>query len=319
LPRNPSEDAQRGTDRHAVAAEGLRHEERRAILLASLPAEDQPLVESWWDFARAVARRFTKVDSAGVEARIALSRGRHGSCDLYICGTNTSGLRELVVADLKNQPPGKARWNLQLADYADGLLGSLGGCTQVTVAIVSRAGVDEHTYEHGEHEALIEQIRRIEDAATAKDARKIPGPACAYCLAASQCEARTAVAVQATALIDPVGAIGALLPEQRTELLDRLILAADRLAEATSAIKAAIRDGSLEVPGYRAIHSARTEWSESARLGVLALAVTDEQRDALTPLVSVAKARQILGKDKDVDRFTEKHPGTPSVRRAKDV
>lgn len=319
------EDAARGNARHAAGARGLSDIEARPAILATLMPEDQALVETWWGYLDGKVRAAKRIGEGGTETRLALRGGRTGTCDAWMLWRSDAEELVLTVADLKGQPPGRARWNLQLADYVDGLRSLLVDCAvdRVEVAIVSRAGVDEHAYAEGEHEALVERIAKIIDAAKAEGAPRRPGEHCTYCRAAATCPARREVAAQTAALLptmgDPVAALAMLAPEARTDLLDRLGLAVDRLTEAQTAIKAAIRDGALEVPGYRAVPSTRAEWADApaARMAILhAGTAKGIAPDELAPLCGVSKARGLLGAE-IVDPLTERRPGTPSVRRVK--
>lgn len=175
----------------------------------------------------------------------------------------------------------------------------------------------------GEHADLVATIDRVLAACQADGAERRPGDDCTYCRASDACEARRAAAVRTAglmaALSDPVGFVAALLPEQRTATLDAIAQAAKALGEAEDAIKAKIRDGSLDVPGYRLIPTTRQEWADSAaaRLACLAAAQAKGIDFAeLTPLISAKAATGLLGKEV-VDPLTERKAGTPSVRRMK--
>jgi hypothetical protein len=318
-PQAADADADRGTQRHAAAAEGLRTRERRSAILAGLDPSDAILVESWWGYWDGKIDGSARVIAAGVEDRVEIPGGRFGSVDAWMLWADSSGAHVLTVADLKGTPPGRARYNLQVADYCHGLASSLPHViNHRDVAIVSRAGVDEHRYEDGEHAARITEISNILSACQAESAPKIPGPGCTYCRAAESCEARRAIAVQASALADPVGAIMSLEPAQRTDLLDRLSLAVDRLTEARDTIKAEIREGRLEVPGYKTVPSSREAWKNPDDARAVLLAKFAERSAELTPLVSPSNAASLLGKEAISD-LIERKPSTPSVRRMKGI
>lgn len=316
-PEESSDAAAAGNVRHAAACAGLLSAERRPILLSDLPADDRPLVESWWSYWDAKVAAAASIEAAGAETPVILAEGRTGTADGWMVWRDQAGARILTVADLKNQPPGRARWNLQIADYLDGLEMKLGGAfDQREVCIVSRGGTDEHRFEQGEHAQRVAQIARILMAARREDAPRVPGNHCAYCRGASACTARTAVAIQATAIANPVAVIGALEAAQRTDLLDRLSLAADLLEEARDKIKAAIRDGSLEVPGYRLTPTTREAWTNEADARAVLTAQHPEKADDLCALCSPSQAAKLLGKNA-VESLVERKPGTPSVRRVK--
>lgn len=321
-PQEQDDDTERGAARHAAAAEGLRNPERRPLLLAALLEEDRPVVSSWWDYWSAKVAGAHSVGKGGVESMVEMADHRHGRCDSWLCWVAHGGTTVLTVADLKGTPPGRARWNLQLADYAAGICHGLGEEHQpdrIELALVSRAGVDEWALSHDEMADRQQVINRIRDACLRAGAPRIPGAACTHCRAAATCATRTAVAVQATALADPVAAISALEPAQRTDLLDRLLLAVDRLSEAADAIKAGIRAGNLEVPHYRSIPKQVQEWRDAAaaRDAVLTLAQAAGLPAAdVTPLVSASKAAALLGKDA-IASLIERRAGTFQVRRIK--
>lgn len=330
-PEEDSADAAAGSLRHDAAAAGLREPDRRPELLAGLPVEDQALVESWWSYWHRVQATMAVAPGTevlgGVEDRVELPGGRFGSCDAWLAWVHPDGHEVLVVGDLKGQPPGRARYNLQLADYARGLDMRLGHAAgrqrQIIVTLVSRSGVDEHAYGDGEHAALVARIEKVLDDCQKPDAPRTPGDGCTYCRARESCDARRAMAVRQStlmqALADPVSYITAMEPEQRTAALDSLCQAAKALGEAEDAIRSAIKAGTVEVPGYRLIPSTRQEWADSAaaRLAVLAAAQARGIDAAeLTPLVSAKTATGLLGKEV-VEPLTQRVPGTPSVRRMK--
>lgn len=316
-PQESRDDATAGNVRHAAACAGLLSAERRPALIADLPADDRPLVEAWWTYWDAKVSGAVSIEAAGAETAVALSDQRHGTTDGWMLWRDQNNARILTVSDLKNQPPGRARWNLQVADYLDGLATQVGGTIDHReVCIVSRAGTDEHRYDRGEHEQRVEQIARILAASHRADAPRIPGNHCTYCLGSSACTARTAVAIQATAITNPIAIIGALEPAQRTDLLDRLSLAADLMEEARDKIKAAIRDGSLEVPGYRLTPTTREAWSDEATARAVLTAKHADKADELTALCSPSQAAKLLGKAA-LDGLIDRKPGTPSVRRMK--
>jgi len=330
-PEEDSADAAAGTLRHDAAAAGLREPDRRPELLAGLPVDDQALVEAWWSYWHRVQATMAVAPGTevlgGVEDRVELPGGRFGSCDAWLAWVHPDGHEVLVVGDLKGQPPGRARQNLQLADYVRGLELRLGNAAgrkrQVIVALVSRAGVDEHAYADGEHDDLVVRIEQVLADCQKPDAPRTPGEGCTYCRAREVCEARRALAVRQSALMqalaDPVAYIAAMATDQRTAALDSLCQAAKALGEAEDAIKAAIKAGTIEVPHYRLIPSTRQEWADgaAARLAVLA-AAQGKGIDAaeLTPLVSAKVAAGLLGKEV-VEPLTQRVPGTPSVRRMK--
>lgn len=325
-PEIEDEDTARGNARHDAGSAGLRDADRRPLLLADLAPDDQQLVATWWGFWDGKVAQAKATADGGVETKLALRGGRSGTCDAWALWRSDADEIVLTVADLKGQPPGRVRWNLQVADYVDGLLlGHLAGVAidRIEVAIVSRAGVDEHTYGEGELVGLVERIAAIIDAAKAPDAPRRPGEHCTYCRAAATCTERRAVAARVSAWVqlmgDPVAFVSALAPDQRTDLLDNLSLAADRLGAAHDAIKGAIRDGRIEVPGYRATPSTRAEWADPAAARLAVLVAADQKgiaADEIAPLCSVSKARSLLGAEV-VDPLTERRPGTPSVRRVK--
>ena len=331
-PEADDADAAAGTLRHEAAADGLRDRRRRAECLARLPAEDAELVNLWWSWWD------KQVDSAntnvavgipvlgGVEDRVALPGGRFGSVDCWLSYVDAEGQNVLIVADLKGQPPGRAGSNLQLADYVRGIISRFHEGTRfaITVALISRAGVDQTLYDEGQHAKLCAEIDAIVAATQQPDAPRRPSPHCAHCRAAATCHARQAVAAEAAAMIptmaDAVATMRDLSPTARTDLLDRLCVAVDRLTEAKDVIKEAIRSGAIEVPGYRAQATTHAAWrnADEAREAVTALAAASAANvNELFPLVAPSKAAQILGKNA-VENLIERRPATIQVRRVKE-
>lgn len=325
------DDTRRGTARHAAAAAGLQDPIKRPLLLADLThPEDRTLVESWWWYWDAKIGNASEHHKAGVESRLFMPGDRTGTCDAFLCWSTADGQRVLTVADLKGQPPGKARWNLQLADYVAGVMAGFKDAdwsdTRIEVAIVSMAGVDEWVYGVGEHGERTERITRIIATCKADNAPRIPSSeACGYCRAAiaGTCDARRAaaatIAATAPAIVDPVAFALSLSPDQRLDLWDKLALAGKVIEAAQEKLKDAVREGRLEVPLVRVQSVSRTGWidSSAARLSLMAEAQAKGiDADELTPLVSVSEATRLLGKA-TVEPLTIKLPGTPQVRRMK--
>lgn len=313
-----------GMKRHAVAASGLTDRSKRVALLAELPEEDRGIVEAWWWYWDEKTGAPHIVLQAGVETPITLPGGRFGTCDAWALW-ELDGVKTLTVADLKGQPPGRAKYNLQTPDYARGLADTLklNHETGIEVAIISRAGVSEWRFMNDEFQARIADIDRVVSAAQADNAQRIPGDHCARCLACESCDARRSLAVRTSALLeaiaDPVAFVAALTPDQRTKTTDAINAAAKKISEAADAIKDAIRSGTLEVPGYRVIQSSRASWKDDPGVRMTVLRLAHERglsSEDVTPLVSPSQASQMLGKDV-IEAFTEKRPITPSVKRMK--
>lgn len=324
-PDEETDDTRAGNARHAAARAGLEVRGNRLALLADLPADDRPIVESWWRYWDAKVMDAAKIVAAGAETRVGLSGGRFGTCDGWMLWSDHHGHTVLTVADLKGQPPGRARYNLQTADYAAGLCEkfSIGHGARVELAIISRAGTDEHVFMPDEFAGRVQEVQAVIAAAQAEGAERRPTEHCGHCRAAATCEARRAVAARSASLMaclsDPVSFITALTPDQRTQALDNLVLATDRLSEAVDAIKAKIRDGALDVPCYKLTPSTRQDWRNAAeaRVSILMLAQSKGiDAEEVTPLISASKAAGIFGKQA-VEALTERKPGTPSVRRSK--
>ncbi len=325
LPDEETDDTRAGNARHAAARAGLEDQSRRLALLADLPTDDRPIVEAWWRYWDGKVTDAAKILAAGAETRVALSGDRFGTCDGWMLWRDHQGRTVLTVADLKGQPPGRARYNLQAADYAAGLCDAhkIGHGARVELAIISRAGIDEHAFDPDEFTGRVREIESVITAAKADNAERRPGDHCGHCRAADTCDARRAVAARTAGLLaclsDPVGFLSSLAPDQRTATLDSLMLATDRLSEAVDAIKAKIRDGALDVPCYRLTQTTRQDWRNAteSRVSILMLAQSKGiDAEEVTPLISASKASQIFGKQ-SVEALTERKPGTPSVRRSK--
>lgn len=318
-PEEEREEAVAGTVRHVAASGGLITPEFRTELLASLrePA-DRSLVETWWAYWDGAAHVTCEVLAAGVETRLSLSRGRHGTCDAWMVIRTPDGRRVLIVGDLKAAPAGRPDESLQLADYAVGLsrLHEVDECVLVLVDVL---GIHQSEASLADCEARVEAVL---DAATAPDAERRPGAHCAYCRARDACEVRQQVAVQSAGLVavirDPVAYVAALPAAERTAAVDAIVLAAKSLAAAEDALKDAIRDERLSVPLYRLQATTRQEWRDAgeARAALLALAsARGVSADEITPLVSPSVAQRLLGRE--VESLTTRRAGTTSVRRAK--
>ena len=320
-PREDDDEQIAGRRRHAVADRGLTDRAARPLAIADLPSpEDRELVESWWAYWDRKVAAGVAIDG-GAETPVTTSDGRHGTTDAWLLWRDDQSRYILTVGDLKGMPPTAARRSLQLGDYAKALLRSLlHPISAIELAFVSRLGVDEWRHTIDTYGALAERIGAVITHATAPDAPRLPGDHCARCLAAESCSARAAVAVRSATLFDlvanPVTFLASLDPERRTMTLDALGLAAEKLAEAESSIKAAIREGTLDVPLYKVVPNSRLSWRSEADARAALLATHPDRIDELTPLCSPNEAAKALGKVA-IENLTERRPSTPSVRRSR--
>lgn len=326
-PREDDEEQIAGRRRHAVADRGMTDRAARPVAIADLSSpEDRELVESWWAYWDRKVAGGSPIDG-GAETPVTMHDGRYGTTDAWLLWRDDQGRRILTVGDLKNMPPTAARRSLQLGDYAKALLELClvrhnQPISAVELAFVSRMGVDEWRHGIDTFDDLSVRVGGVIARSTAPDAPRLPGDHCARCLAAESCGARAAVAVRSATLFDlvanPVTFLAGLDPERRTATLDALGLAAEKLAEAESSIKAAIREGTLDVPLYKVVPSTRTAWRNEAEARTTLLASHPDRTDELTPLCSPNEAAKALGKAA-IENLTERRPGTPSVRRSKNA
>jgi hypothetical protein len=323
--------ADRGRRLHEIVVRGILNPTGKNTILLDAFQEEWYIVEACWKEAEACWASLT--DAQRARATVLIEKVvdlkclgmDEGTVDLAIVVKGTDiedGL--VVVRDWKcgvGYVP-KARYNLQLAAYAFGVVKEYGIDGQADIGILQPAvTLVANTWKasKADVEAIEGRIKHIVSQCEKPDAPIIPGPWCGYCRAKNSCQSRLMVCAEVKQIADPVAVIKAMLPSQRVELYEKLSAAIKMLENAKEQIDAGIIENTIGVPGYGPGPGKKGRFWKAEKaecitqLQNLALAKGLNGLDVLDP-ISVSAAEKLLGKKEVADMFGTKD-GNPTVKR----
>jgi hypothetical protein len=342
-PEEDTEYAGRGRRIHSDVADGILHPEKRMDLMAlSDCGEDADILAACWaeadllwngltdaqrGRAKVLVERYVKLDCVDMEG------GGTPDFAIVVMGTDTED-GFVILRDWKTGAgwvPG-ARWNLQLAAYARGIMVEFGldGFADIGVFQPAiHASANQWVASKGDLAIVGERIKAIVAHCVDSiqdlplpDAPVIPGGHCQYCRAKERCERRIAVVSEVKQLADPLIAIKTLTGQARTEFYNRLKTAKTLLETVIDEVNGAIIKGVFEIPGYVVGDgNKKRTWNmpDSDAIARLSLIATKKgiSSDLVAEPLSVAKAEKLLGKTAFDEGMILVTPGNPTVKKAK--
>lgn len=312
LPDTTSEYAERGTKLHEVMVKMSRNP--GWTNLDELSTEDRWAVEYCWG---EVYQLF--VGNAHCEflheVKLDIIGGMTGTADLVLLEKGDAA----ILVDYKfghGYVPHPKR-NVQFMAYAVALAKQydLKAIHAIKLQPYSGDPREEYTYDVIDLEEAEDRIAGIIDGANADTAELKAGEHCKYCKAREVCPARMKIAESLPTSRTLSELFGTLLPMERREFVEKLIVARDWADDAYKAFETFVLEGG-EVPGW-GIGKGRTsrKWKDEAS----ALAYLGEKKPGanLVGLLSPAQVEKIVGKGAVPEELLEVSEGKPTVKRVK--
>jgi hypothetical protein len=293
-PDMPSEDADAGTDLHAIVADALAHK-------GEFFAEpDQEEAVRWaLNLVAEVEARYPGAERR-IECRLSLEH--------IGCGFGTTDLAYAIPFDRGVVLDWKFGWgdvapaasNIQLHAYALALAHEFDlSSVEVILAQPIRRQASVHILAAGGLEAARARIVSIAAKCDEASAQPIPGDHCKYCKAKAVCPAMQATASSLATMEKPATDLTA-------DDLAKLLPVAERAVEVAGAIKArayALAVQGVAIPGYALVPGRATrKWLQGADLAAVAKVLGKPEGEIYQPieLRSPAQLESEWGKSKKV-------------------
>lgn len=332
----PETAADRGRRLHELISAGIQDPANRMGYMADAGADDAWILEACWTEAQKLWDALTATQRARakvlVEKTIDLAtlNMEQGTPDFaVVCPGTDAEDGILILRDWKTGEGWvpKARWNLQLAAYAAGLMSQYGMDGQANIGVFqppTMVTADFWMATKSDMTDVGKRIRLVVELAERPEAPLVPGGHCLFCRAKKSCQTRLMVAAEVRQIANPVEVITGLPAENRREVYEKLDDAIGMLTKAKEAINDAIIAGTLDVPGYAKGPGRKGRfWTMSNEEAIRKLAEMADAKglteaDVREP-ISVSAAEKLLGKKEIAAAgIVGEKEGNPTVKRMKE-